>query len=292
MRYLFQKVFWQATLFVTVSAWLMPSLLFAASVLYSVARDDAELRIINQATGATESSLSMTLAGETITGATGLALNPLTNELFGLLKLSGSAGRELVIIDLITGVTTSVGNTGEGFAGIAFDASGTLFGVTGDGGSTAETLFTLSLTDASSTFFQSLGNGDDGESIAFNPDAGLMYHGSGRISKIFETVNLTTHGVTNVSLTGAGLFDEFLALTYAGSNSFFLSGNNLDGRLFQITTDGVVTLFGDMDHVSKGLVLLSTVTSIPEPATIFLFGSGILGLIGYARRRQRILHIW
>ncbi|MGK7874075.1 MAG: hypothetical protein AB4426_12405 [Xenococcaceae cyanobacterium] len=34
-------------------------------------------------------------------------------------------------------------------------------------------------TDATPTFVTALGNGSDGEAIAFNPDDGLIYHWSG-----------------------------------------------------------------------------------------------------------------
>jgi hypothetical protein len=66
---------------------------------------------------------------------------------------------------------------GAAFAPAAVAA--TLYGVTGDGGSAPETLYTLSQTDASRTFVRAFGNGDDGEAIAFNPDDGLLYHASG-----------------------------------------------------------------------------------------------------------------
>src|SRR5439155_12783760 len=96
-----------------------------------------------------------------------------------LLRLQGQSGRQLVKIDSGTGVATSIGNTGDNFAGLAFDSNGTLYGVTGDGATVPETLYTLSTSDASKTLVCTLGNGSDGEVIAFNPDDGLLYHASG-----------------------------------------------------------------------------------------------------------------
>ena len=49
-----------------------------------------------------------------------LATHPTTGELWALLKLAGQNGRELVIIDPGTGAATSVGDTGDRFAGLAF----------------------------------------------------------------------------------------------------------------------------------------------------------------------------
>ena len=54
-----------------------------------------------------------------------------------------------------------------------------LIGVTGDGATTPESLFALNMANASATFLMSLGHGQDGETIAFNPVNGLIYHASG-----------------------------------------------------------------------------------------------------------------
>ena len=58
-------------------------------------------------------------------------------------------------------------------------ASWQLIGVTGDGATTPESLFALNTANASATFLMSLGQGQDGETIAFNPVNGLVYHASG-----------------------------------------------------------------------------------------------------------------
>jgi hypothetical protein len=144
-------------------------------------------------TGGTNGSIAITLAGKTVTGATGLAQDPTTCLLWAILKVSGQSGRELVTLNPATGVATSVGNTGLGTIGgcaaITFATDGTLYGVTGTGAIPSETLFTLDKTNATPTLVVGLGNGDDGETIAFNPDDGLIYHASGFNSQVFETVN-------------------------------------------------------------------------------------------------------
>ena len=67
--------------------------------------------------------------------------------------------------------------------------AGVLFAVTGNG-AVPETMYTLNQTNGVSTFFQTLGNGSDGEVIAYNPNDGLMYHWSGG-TVVFETINLS-----------------------------------------------------------------------------------------------------
>ena len=87
-------------------------------------------------------------------------------------------------INHATGVATSIGNTGDQFAGLAFNSNGTLFAMVGDkknsiGGLPPETLFTLNTSSAAPTQVLVLGRGNDGEAIGFNPNDGLIYHASG-----------------------------------------------------------------------------------------------------------------
>src|SRR5262245_52378054 len=139
----------------------------AQRILYSVSRDDDLLRVINRSTGATISSVAITLAGRGVSFANGLAAHPTTGELFALLTLDGQTPRQLVIINPNSGVATNVGNTGDQFAGLAFNSSGTLYAVIGDkknaagGGLPPETLFTLNTSNAASTQVLVLGRGND-----------------------------------------------------------------------------------------------------------------------------------
>src|SRR6266481_2470385 len=156
----------------------LPSPAHAGRILYSVSRDDDFLRVVDPSTGHTISSVPITLAGKIVSFGNGLATHPITGQLFALLTLTGQSGRQLVIIDPATGVATSIGNTGDQFAGLAFNSSGTLFAVVGDkklsalGGLPPETLFTLSTSNAAPTQVLVLGHGNDGEAIAFNPRDG------------------------------------------------------------------------------------------------------------------------
>ena len=258
----------------------------AQSILYSVSRDDDLLRVINPSTGSTISSVAITLAGKGVAFANGLATHPVTGEIFALLKLDGQTGRQLVKINPITGVATSIGDTGDQFAGLAFNSSGTLFAVIGDkkntagGGLPPETLFILNTLNAAPTQVVVLGRGNDGEAIGFNPNDGLIYHASGNDTggdgcapfdpstcvEIFESVNPNTLGVTNVPLSGAYVpltesYTEAAALTHLSGNTLLLT--DIDQNLYQITTSGVVTFVGAMDHVAKGLAFVNApVTSL------------------------------
>ena len=160
-------------------------LAFVGDTLYGIDRSSSVFLVKIDPTVPVEvSSVEITLAGEDVDNANGLASS--SGILWGLLKIEGESGRELVTIDPDTGVATSRGNTGDRFSAIAFDR-GTLFGVTGDGAGLAETLYRISTSDASAKVFCSLGTGDDGEALAFNPSDGTLYHYSGT-SSTFEQI--------------------------------------------------------------------------------------------------------
>jgi hypothetical protein len=240
-----------------------------AARLFSIASQGDNphlLREIDPNTAVTIGSVVINYPAGTVLGGTGLATNPVTGELYALLRIMGQTGRELVTIDPDTGATVDIGNTGAQFASLAFDATGTLYGVTGEGGAAPETLFTISTTDATSSPVLPLGNGGDGEALGFNPVDGFLYHASGHTGAdvFFERINLSTLAVTNIPVGGTALTDEETqALTFWPSRGVFLwKQNHGIGPLFAVTADGVPTLIGDLDHQSKGLAFVGG-TGVP-----------------------------
>jgi hypothetical protein len=244
------------------------------------------LRRVQSATGSTVGGVIITLAGLTVRGGTGLARHPQTGTLFALLQIQGRTFPELVTLDDLTGVATSVGNTSDKFAGIAFADDGTLYGVSGDGGIIPESLYSLSTIDASATFIMFLEDGSDGETLAFNPDDGLLYHASGigtpnqaNNGEIFETIDPGTLNITNVPLSGFD-YEELTALVYSDGDFFAadLGDASVDDPGFlHITTGRVVTFVGNLNHVSKGL----TPYQLPEPSgwMMLVAGAAFLGLL-------------
>ena len=110
--------------------------------------------------------------------------------------------RRLVTINPNTGVATSIGVLTNQISSLAFRSTGTLWAVSGDGGSPAETLYTVNTSNAALTLQFALGNGADGETIAFHGN-GLMYHSSGNASAMFESVNVDTQVVTPIGTASA-----------------------------------------------------------------------------------------
>ena len=252
-------------LWVLVVTALLPSVAGAAPTLISISSRDATVRRVDGATGATlDASVTISLPGHLVDGGTGLARNPITGTLFALLRVAGNTSRLLVTLNENSGSAVLVGDTGDKFSGLAFAADGTLYAVTGDGATDPEALCTLSTIDATSSGCFTLGNGTEGEALAFNPDDGLLYHASGigtpDVTEIFETVDPQTQGVTNVPLSGHN-YEEITSLVFDPTDFFAADiGAALPPdapNLLRISTGGAVTLVGPLDHVAKGLAFPS-----------------------------------
>lgn len=270
----------------------------AQPTLYTVAELDDKLRVVNPLTAATVSSVTMTLAGKTIEGASGLATQPVSNTLYALLKLTGQSGKELVTVDPATGVATDIGDTGDDFAGLAFKTDGTLYGVTDDAALTPETLFTINTSDATVTYVMDLGAGDDGEAIAFNNTDGLLYHASGKdtacstVSGVcFESINTATLAApTDIDISLTALTDsQAQALAYWPDQGVFLWKQGfISGPLYRVTSAGVVSLVGSMDHLAKGLALIppppAPVQASWGTAPLFSLVLLMVGVAGFYRR--------
>jgi len=282
----------QILLITMMIGFMVPTSAEASLMLYSIAsKDDDTLYRLDPSDASNISSVTITLPGETVSGGVGLATHPLTGDLWALLRI-GSSDRELVTLNPFTGVATSIGSTSESkFQGLAFDAAGILFGVReGD-----DTLYTLGQTDATATsFLTGFADDDDPQVIAFNPDDGLLYHAGG--SSVFETIDLVTpFDITDIDISGTALEDDQVqALTYWEDEGVFLwKQDNGSGPLYEVTSLGVPTLIGTVGHQSRGLAFFDDEFEpngteepvIPEPATMLLFGSGLLG--AFVRKRRR-----
>jgi hypothetical protein len=254
----------------TAALLVFPALRAQGDLLYSVTSIDGTLRTVSLLTATTTSSVQI-VNGSNVPAVqcNGMARDPISGQVYALVRFTGAA-RNLCTLNLQTGVATVIGAMADSFAGLAFRIDGTLFGVTGDGAVTPETLYTINTANAQATFVRALGNGNDGETIAFAPDLSL-YHASGlgtpNANEVFERLDTFTNTLTNVPLSGYD-YDELLALTsYTGG---VLIGADLNDDLLSITTGGAVSWIGTLDHsFVKGLVI------VPSPNTQpFLRGYG------------------
>lgn len=233
-----------------------------------------ELHKIDRKTGETLSTLILKIPDiedcENFRNANGLALDPLTEQLFTTLSCGFFTPRFLATIDTATGAVSVVGNTGDFFASLAFTPDGSLIGVTGNGGNIPNTLFVISTQDASATPICKLPDNPEfggGQTIAFNPEKGLLFQASGNArfggTRVFTSINnLTpTDPLAECDRTVRGPsgedYDEATAMAFSGDSFLLAGGVSGSSNLYSITEDGVATLRGPMDHVSKGLAFIS-----------------------------------
>jgi hypothetical protein len=201
----------------------------AETHLYAVDSSDTLIQEINPADATRIGSpVTMSLTGKTFTWSNGLATNPITNVLYGAVTISGQTGRELVTIDPLTGTVTDIGNTGYDIAGLAFGSDGTLYGITGSGSSTPNTIFTINTSTAQATLFLAVSGGTarsgSGQAIAFNPDDGYLYHAWGNDPTGLEKINLATKTITSINIGSTVIANggQVFAMTYWNSNHIFL----------------------------------------------------------------------
>ncbi|HTE66715.1 MAG TPA: hypothetical protein VK736_10730, partial [Candidatus Binatia bacterium] len=134
---------------------------------------DDQVSTIDLVTGEeTDLGTTLTLSGFTVSGCTGLARHPTSGVFYAILKVTTNFPpdpRMLVTVNMGTGVCTLVGDTGDAVSSITFGPDGTLYATTGDGAVAPEELWTVDISDGSLTSLLALGNGEDGEVVAFFP---------------------------------------------------------------------------------------------------------------------------
>lgn len=216
-------------------------------------KNDNSLRQADTSSYTISSTNTFTQSGTTIDGVTGIDVHPCTGEIFAMLKINNQSGRSLAVIDT-NGNATVIGNTGDNVADITFDNQGTLYAVTGDGANTPEVLYTVDLSDGSLTTFMSLGNGNDGEAICFNPDDGMLYHWSGWTNTTgitFEKINLNTQAITSIGMAGGASPVSIFTAAYADNGVFVATGAS--DSVYTVTTSGVITPIAELSFSCKGL---------------------------------------
>jgi len=155
-----------------------------------------------------------------------------------------------------------------------------------------------------------IGNASACYLITINPDLSLSFGSSGSVfldpagdDPLLEVINDATSTVGSIYLTGPGVFAfngdglcsglwsgapagcPFDFTTYAGPTTWF-SGYNSLGNYGTVNFTGGLLSGGSTYFSLENLPTGGTPSTIPEPGSIFLLGSGLTGL-GALRRRIR-----
>jgi hypothetical protein len=189
------------------------------------------------------SSVPVTLAGATIVYFRGLAFDAVRARFYALLILDGQDGYELVTIDPITGVATSIGNTGDRFDMLTADCSGTLYAATLEEATISvadNSLFRLDPTTASATLLRGLSRGRFSGGLAFRAtDRSLYHYGGDRPDEHFERLDVSSLTLADVPLSsGAGTVHS---LVYWPQLDVFLGAAGLSNQSLQMTPAGGVS---------------------------------------------------
>jgi Secretion system C-terminal sorting domain len=193
------------------------------------------------------------LPGFTINGMTGLAFDPCGFQSYIILKVSGVAGRVLATLNLSTMECTQVGNLGDNFSSICFDRNGQLFGLTGNGATVPESLYSIDKLTGTKTFLSTLGNGADGEILSYDPTTDMFYHWSGNGTVVYEKfANLAPYTIIPISSGGAG--GEVFGALYWGPNQFLVSTISSNFRLVD-TLGAYSPALGSNPDDLRGLIM-------------------------------------
>lgn len=222
--------------------------------------------------------LGPTLAGFTITGMNGLAVDPTTGLTYIIMKVSSVTGRVLGTINLSTGVCTQIGNLGDNFSSITFDETGQLWGATGNGATVPETLYKIDKNTGVKTLQYAMGNGADGEVLCYNRADDNMYHWSGNSTMVMEKWpnSNVSYTPTNIVTSGVSSGETFGSI-YLGPNKLLIS--NISSQFKPVSTSGVYgnSLISLPDDF-RGLVLLpyftTPVTTVCEGTAISMTAGG------------------
>ena len=122
----------------------IPLISFSQSSVYGVDPFNGNLEVMDTTTF-TVTNVGLTSGLGAVTGCNGLSDDGMGN-LYVVYKISGISPRHLGTLDVSTGAITDVGALSDNIATIAFDGSGTLYGVTGDGAAVTETMYTINLS--------------------------------------------------------------------------------------------------------------------------------------------------
>lgn len=116
---------------------------------------------------------------------------------------------------------------------------------------------------------------DDGQHVAFDPSI----PGPGPFTAENLDTSLTVGGYVSSSLTMAPVFHLGL---YDIANDIWLMVDHVDARNASETAFNV--FFGTPGNLFAVDMVVSS--EVPVPAAAWLFGSGLIGLVGIARRRE------
>lgn len=167
------------------------------------------LHYLDRVTGDLNGGKVITTVGDvtyTVHAGHAITVDPTTGFYYAVLQRScNSKDRTLARIDVSNGEAVHIADfpCDVIIETLAFDIAGQLYGVTDENcdNTNPESLYKINKLDGSVALVKELGNGDDGEVIAYNPLDNRLYHWSGDCDFVFESINLNTPSLTVTTIT-------------------------------------------------------------------------------------------
>lgn len=254
--------------------------------LVTVSSDDNTIRELELPGLQVVTNHDIVVPGQDITALRGLAIEPSTGHFFTLCFLASNPNFTpfLLRYDPINAESLVVGPSVLDFVDLAFDSSGTLYGVTTTGPSGVAEFCELSLITGGPSPICDYSGGDGGESIGFNAGDQLIYHASGSNDVRFERENPTggsACATIDIDITGTPLAAGQVAAIcgWPSEDRFLWKREGSGDNLFTVTSAGSVETIGSVDHPANGLAVIEIPTPCP-PSDLFLRGdtNGDLGV--------------
>jgi len=222
---------------------------FSQIMFYNVVTSETDsLYVLGDDGNVYDQSVVVETNNSQIIGFTGMAMNQMNSNVYVVAKSQGGS-RFLAKLDLATSVALKIGDLTDKISSISFSGDGALYGITGDGGSNPNRLYSIDLTNAELTEKADLSGDEDadGEALAFNTSDDFMYRMAGEefLYKI-DMTNFTTTLVTSQLLDDGA---SGHAMYYNGTNFITLSAD-----ICTMNSLGEQTNCNDIPFDAKGIL--------------------------------------
>jgi hypothetical protein len=179
-------------------------------------------------------------------------------------------------------------------SGISHDAAAVLLGsaqlpdnnIFVPSGSTSSTarlrfMYDLSTVDPRSVYFdEELVNGSAGTTFTYSSGSDF----DKAVALLTNGINDSIYGFASTFESGSGQTENNLFADDMSLNGIDFSGYNVTS--FQWVIDAFSITNGNFAHISSSIYVYGSV--VPVPAAVWLFGSGLLGLVGLGVSRKGV----